>query len=56
VLPILALGSKCARVLTFQNFVPVALPPVTVELEDVDDLGKGDGQGGTRIKLVFPHM
>jgi len=33
----------------------VALPPVVAELEQVADLGKGDGQGGMRIKLVFPH-
>lgn len=31
----------------------VALPPVVAEVEEVADLGKGDGQGGKRIKLVF---
>lgn len=33
----------------------VALPPVVAELEEVADLGKGDGYGGKRIKLVFPQ-
>jgi hypothetical protein len=33
----------------------VALPPVVAELEEVADLGKGDGHGGKRIKLVFPQ-